>query len=258
MNEIRQLADSIPLADGCTIAAVHPSGLVAISKGEGKASHPNPDGKKCSPMIKAPYDFDGEFFILGCGGQTKLWLINRLDSPTSGIVLLGFDEDVAKAAKDAFREHKVKKIYRAICVGQPPSRSGFWRDTLFERKLAGFVRSGASRAGSASAKRAESKFFVEGFDKNNYATCLIRLEPLTGLTHQLRVQCAKHNVPILGDATYGNFNANRKIRNLSKIDRLFLHCSETALNLQTPAGKIDFRAAAPLPDSFKKILGYNK
>ena len=101
-------------------------------------------------MIKAPYDFDGEFFFWGCGGQTKLWLINRLDSPTSGIVLLSFDEDVAKAAKDAFREHKVKKIYRAICVGQPPSRSGFWRDTLFERKLAGFVRSETRRTGTST------------------------------------------------------------------------------------------------------------
>ena len=144
------------------------------------------------------------------------------------------------------------------CVCRAPARSGFWRDTLFERKFAGFVRNSALRAPAGAAKKAEAKFSVEGFDKNNYGLCLVKLEPLTGLTHQLRVQCAKHAMPILGDATYGDFRANRRLRAASGIGRLFLHCSQTVLHLEMAGNAADFSASAPLPESFNIMMERRK
>ena len=120
------------------------------------------------------------------------------------------------------------------------------------------MRNSALRAPAGAAKKAEAKFSVEGFDKNNYGLCLVKLEPLTGLTHQLRVQCAKHGMPILGDATYGDFKANRRLRAVSGIGRLFLHCSQTVLHLEMAGNAADFSASAPLPESFNIMMERRK
>jgi glycerophosphoryl diester phosphodiesterase len=99
------------------------------------------------------------------------------------------------------------------------------------------------------------KFIRE--DLNKAKLSLVELNPITGLTHQLRVQCAKRKFPILGDATYGNFAFNKRIRSASKINRLFLHCSKTELTINHNGKDIHFVAEAPLPDSFSSILDFN-
>lgn len=186
--------------------------------------------------------------------KLRLYLINRLDSPTSGIILAATDSDVAKAAKAALKAHTVRKIYYAICRRPPNNaREGTWCDFLQTERGLGFVRSRIARTGIP----AKTLFKIEGFDDNGANLALVRLEPLTGRTHQLRVQCAFRKMPIVGDATYGDFAFNRKMRAASGLDRLFLHCAETSLELDTPSGKISFTAKAPLPDSFAKLLKYD-
>ena len=61
---------------------------------------------------------------------------------------------------------------------------------------------------------------------------MLRLEPKTGRTHQLRVQCALRGMPIIGDKTYGDFNFNRKIARASKVDRLCLHAGEIEFSIK--------------------------
>ena len=68
----------------------------------------------------------------------------------------------------------------------------------------------------------------------------------------------KHGMPILGDATYGNFAANKKIRSMSKINRLFLHCACTELEAEISGKKVVFSAAAKLPESFEAIMQKQK
>ncbi|MFR6034480.1 MAG: hypothetical protein ACLUKN_15700 [Bacilli bacterium] len=86
---------------------------------------------------------------------------------------------------------------------------------------------------------------------------MAELTPQTGLTHQLRVQAAKHAVPILGDATYGNFKINKLVRARTKINRLFLHCAKTELKINIADKQICFCAEVPPPESFKNILELN-
>jgi 23S rRNA-/tRNA-specific pseudouridylate synthase len=75
---------------------------------------------------------------------------------------------------------------------------------------------------------------------------LLQLEPATGRSHQLRVQCARRHLPIVGDATYGDFRANRDYARHSGQKRLFLHSHETSL----PLGPRTFTARAELPAGF--------
>ena len=81
---------------------------------------------------------------------------------------------------------------------------------------------------------------------------LIRLEPQTGRSHQLRVQCAKRGLPIVGDKTYGNFAANRLFARAGGARRMFLHSLEVSLDYSLGGAKFGFSAVAPLPPEFER------
>jgi 23S rRNA-/tRNA-specific pseudouridylate synthase len=83
---------------------------------------------------------------------------------------------------------------------------------------------------------------------------LIELKPLTGRTHQLRVQCAKRHLPIIGDATYGDFRRNRDFAKATGLKRLFLHSVETRLEYSRGGRRVAFRAEAPLPEAFGRAM----
>ena len=253
-----EFTSSIPLSSGCQIISCDASGLMAINKKAGRASHPNkvPRASAKPPMIRADYNYEGEYYSWrdSGGGKRRLYLLNRLDSPTSGVVLAAFDPECARAAKEAFKNRLVRKVYCAICVGKVVPKFGTWTDNLAFVKGANCVRAVPS---FLPGKKAVANYEVEGFDDNGAGLSLLRLEPITGLTHQLRVQCARRSVPILGDATYGNFSFNKKMKLASKLNRLFLHCAETELELEFLGKKIHFKAEAPLPDSFSSLMRYN-
>ncbi len=253
------ILQSIPLSTGCEIIATHECGLIAINKKAGRASHPNgsPSRSEKPPMIRARYNFDGEYYSWIDDNQQKqrLYLINRLDSPTSGVILASTNPEVATLAKEQFRNKQVQKIYMAIVVGKVFPNTNVWKNKINTRSNGHFVRSSSSN--NNNARWAITRYKVECFDENNAKLSLLRLEPQTGITHQLRVQCAAHRYPILGDATYGNFSINKQMKSISKIARLFLHCKKTSLSFEYNGENIEFSAEAPLPESFYKIIRYN-
>ena len=83
---------------------------------------------------------------------------------------------------------------------------------------------------------------------------LIKLEPRTGRTHQLRVQTAAHGHPILGDRTYGDFEFNKAVGTARGFKRLFLHAESTQLSFDWQGAKVEFKAVAPMPEEFTEAL----
>jgi len=72
---------------------------------------------------------------------------------------------------------------------------------------------------------------------------LLALAPLTGRTHQLRVHCTAHGLPLLGDRAYGG--ASRFISDsgaVTALDRIALHAAWVELPLSAP-----FRIESPTP-----------
>ena len=100
----------------------------------------------------------------------------------------------------------------------------------------------------------ETHFEVIRHAQRTFSTALIRLEPRTGRSHQLRVQCAKRHLPIIGDQTYGDFALNREFAKAVKSKRLFLHSLETSFNYEFAGKSFPFKASAPLPAEF--LAGY--
>ena len=137
---------------------------------------------------------------------SKLYLVHRLDSATSGCLLLAKNKPAAAALSQLFATRKIEKYYIAISDRKPKKKQG---------KIDGDMKK--SRGGSyilTPAQDGVSKA-ITFFHSVSIANVgrFFYLKPITGKTHQLRVALKSVGSPILGDKRYKG--------KLS--DRLYLH-----------------------------------
>jgi tRNA pseudouridine65 synthase len=226
------------------------NGLAALDKPEGVLSHPNTDRDAKRSLVQAPYNEDEECFEwTSKGGTRRLWLINRLDSATSGVILAATGAELAREVRAQFKRRVVRKTYHALVFGAPRKLSELWKDLLDVKKLAGQIR---TAAGSGRLP-AESQMAVIKSSAEPARVSLLRLEPHTGRSHQLRVQCAKRGLPIVGDQTYGNFAANREFVRAGGVKRMYLHSLSIAFAYEFRGRRHEFSAAAPQPPEFDRF-----
>ena len=238
--------ESLPLHEGVQLLAKDENGLAAFDKPAGVLSHPNGSEDEARALLTSRYDKTAQCFNWKEGGAARqLWLLNRLDSATSGVILVASSEKLALAVREHFARKQVRKAYNALVFGHPHTRKEVWRDLLAINKKSGLIR--AATVGNIPS---ETLFEVIKHAQKNFSTTLIRLEPRTGRSHQLRVQCAKRHLPIIGDQTYGDFGLNREFAKANKTKRLFLHSLETAFNYEFAGKTFAFKATAPLPAEF--------
>jgi 23S rRNA-/tRNA-specific pseudouridylate synthase len=237
----------IPLHPSCSILARHPAGLHAVDKAEGILSHPNKSQSRSQSLLSLPYDPGLEAYV---DGDRRYYLLNRLDAPTSGVILLATDAGVAGAVKDAFATHTVRKTYAALVKGIPPRKSDTWRDFLETSRRGETLRTRSGRG----RPNAETGMELLERGKGPPARALVALTPKTGRTHQLRVQCAARHLPIVGDSTYGDFAFNRRFRQQGGPGRLFLHSWKTSLEVVVDGQTISFSAESPVPGAFAVAL----
>ena len=255
MNSAEEIAKKWPLGRDVRVLAAHPAGLIVFEKPAGLMAHPNRPAEEKQAMVRAPYDLERECYRIPLpdGGKQMIFLLNRIDSPTSGLVLGATDLEVARVVRQAFKENKVHKTYFALVKGgrMQPAR-GRWIDRLARRKMGATVRMGVGPGGIPAAT---DFLWRRSGGKKDALVSLLELFPLTGRTHQLRVQCAAHHAPIVGDKTYGDFAFNRRVVAAGGEDRLFLHAAKLELVFPWKGRQEKFRAESPLPESFATLLG---
>jgi tRNA pseudouridine65 synthase len=242
-----------PLGRRVTELARDANGLIAFNKPAGVMSHPNAPGDEPRALLQARYVFEGEYYewtAPGAPASRRLWLLNRLDSATSGVILAATTAELAEAIRAQFKRKVVRKVYHALVFGGPRAPMEIWRDLLAIEKRGGQVRT-AVRAGNVPA---ECRMTVVKRSLREPRVALLKLEPRTGRSHQLRVQCAKRGVPIIGDQTYGDFARNREFAKQAETKRMFLHSLETSFDYEFRGQTHRFAAKAPLPESFEKFL----
>jgi 23S rRNA-/tRNA-specific pseudouridylate synthase len=246
------LWSGVPLGPGVRLAACDPSGLAALDKPEGVLSHPNAPRDEARSLIRARYDRDRECFEWtdGVGAQRRIWLVNRLDSATSGLIVAAADEALAQCVRAQFRLRGVRKVYQALVFGKPRQGAETWRDVLDVRRRGGRIRTVAGEGRTP----AESRMTLVRTAAGARTLSLVRLEPRTGRSHQLRVQCAKRGLPIVGDQTYGDFAANRAFVRSGGPKRMFLHSLEVAFDYEFGGASRAFAASAPLPEAFARAV----
>jgi RluA family pseudouridine synthase len=127
---------------------------------------------------------------------TYLANAHRLDFETTGLILLAKNKPALIALADLFGSEKPVKVYAALVHGTPDAE-------MFDvdLKLAPHpVKLGLMRVDPKQGKQARTHFEVlEKFSRYT----LLKCEPATGRTHQIRVHLQSRRLPIVGDTLYG-------------------------------------------------------
>ncbi len=240
---------TLPLGRGVTLLTHDANGLAAFDKPAGVLSHPNASGDEPRSLLTARYHLDGEYYewtpAPGAAPQ-RLWLLNRLDSATSGVILVAAEAELAQTIRAHFKRRQVHKTYQALVFGGPRQPSEHWKDVIATTRQGAQVRSVAG----VGRVPAECRMTLIRRGTSAVRVSLLKLEPQTGRSHQLRVQCAKRHLPIVGDQTYGDFPANRAFAKEHRTKRLFLHSLGTRFEYEFHGRKFSFAAEAPLPAEF--------
>ncbi len=152
--------------------------------------------------------------LVNSGRWGEVYAVHRLDMSTSGLLIFAKSREVLVMMQRIFATREVHKEYEALLEGRPEQMSGFISLPL----SADYENRPLQRVDMKGGKVAETRFEVIG-NEAEYAR--VRLYPLTGRTHQLRVHMAYSGeggvvgVPILGDRLYG----------VREYKRLCLHAS---------------------------------
>jgi RluA family pseudouridine synthase len=176
-------------------------------------------------------------------------LAHRLDSETTGVLLVARDVPTSRHLSMAFMNGEVHKEYLALVAGEVQGDAGRIELAIgAARESRVFLRLEAGHGKSALTDwRVERRF---------EARTLLRLFPSTGRRHQLRVHLAAIGHPILGDILYGRpdddylrmVRGEGDVRECHGPGRQMLHCAR--LCFPDPAGPGQVSAEAPLPADF--------
>ncbi|MFW6369008.1 MAG: RluA family pseudouridine synthase [Myxococcota bacterium] len=202
-------------------------------------------------------------------------LIHRLDLETSGVTVLGRSRRAVSSLGRAFREGRVQKTYIALSAARPlrscgdaprtgsQAASGQPQATVAPPDSGAFTwplerdprARGRWRAAGAGGIPAETRWqLVETFGEQarDGGFSLLKLEPMTGRTHQLRAHLAHAGAPILGDRRYGGptfvtFPDGRRL----ELPRTMLHARR--LVLPHPVTGKQMEIEAPIPADMLEI-----
>lgn len=152
-------------------------------------------------------------------------LVHRIDRATSGLLIVAKTLSAAVFLTGLFREHKVRKTYRAIVLGKLSQPSGVIELPILVK--------GEHRA-------AQTRFKVVFEEVHGHWTD-VTLSPLTGRKHQLRIHMASLGHPIVGDQKY---DTDGQTEGLLSGKAMFLHAQSLMFHDKT--GK-ERKWKVPLP-----------
>ena len=146
-------------------------------------------------------------------------IVHRLDQATSGLVLMARHPEAQRLLSDAFATRHVDKRYHAIVRGRPAAADGW---NLIDLPVgADWPNRPRQKVDHAHGKPSQTLWRPLGYDAAHDTTRL-KLQPLTGRTHQLRLHLAAIGHPILGDALYADAATQ------AQSPRLLLHATSLA------------------------------
>ena len=193
-------------------------------------------------------------------GLTYLMNAHRLDFDTSGVILLAKSKPALIALANLFGTEKPVRQYLTLIRGEP-AEERFEVDA----KIAPHpVQDGLMRVDFEKGKKSKTKFEVlEKFPRSGNA--LLRCEPLTDRTHQIRVHLKHAGFAVVGDQLYGGkplwLSRIKPVYRLKPgheerplISRVALHAE--SLELTHPVTNEVVTITAELPKDLKVALKY--
>lgn len=184
-------------------------------------------------------------------------VVHRLDKHTSGVLLLARDRDAKRLLCAAFNDRTIHKEYLTLVRGTPSTESGEIDLAIGKDRRHALRMVIAERKGKDALTRWRIEERFRGYT-------LLRVFPVTGRTHQIRVHLEHIGFPVLCDELYGarpelllseikpGFRSKDAEAEKPLLHRLALHCA--ALEFPTGVGSERMRVEAPLPKDLEVVL----
>jgi 23S rRNA pseudouridine1911/1915/1917 synthase len=181
--------------------------LIIVDKPAGLVTAPTPESSRGDLLDQLSRTFG------------EVYLVHRLDLPTSGLLVFARTRDANKRLGDLFKMHDVVREYRAVAIGDVDAQT---IESPIDRRRAVTHVAPIERLAGAT---------------------LLRVTLETGRTHQIRIHLAGIGRPVCGDRTHGG-EVERAF--LPRPPRLALHAA--VLGFVHPATGERVRWESPLPD----------
>lgn len=204
--------------------------VLAIDKPAGILTHaaPGQSGDTVADLVKDQTSDDV---------PERAGIVHRLDKETSGLLVIAKNTSAREFLQAQFKDRAVKKTYLALVAGRLKLAKAVI-DLPIGRKLSNPTKWSVRPGGRPAVTKYEVLAEYPGY-------CLVKVQPQTGRTHQIRVHFSHLGHPVAADTVYG------PTKRPTGLARHFLHAS--AIEFTTPSGK-DLKLESALPADLQKFL----
>ena len=227
-EETRTFLKSITLYEDDDVMVLNKPAGLAVQGGSGTTRH-----------------IDGMLGVIRTKDGQRPRLVHRLDKDTAGCLLIAKSRFAAAALAKTFRSRSARKIYWALVPSVPKPKQGRISTYLAKEEREDDSVMRVANHGEEGASHAITYYAVVETAAARLAW--LSLKPVTGRTHQLRVQLAHIGHPIVGDPKYfniENWELPGGIQNR-------LHLLARRIAVPHPRGGV-IDATAPLPQHMQQ------
>lgn len=214
--------------------------ILVINKAAGMVVHPGA-GHASGTMVNAILAHCPD--LKGVGGELRPGIVHRLDKDTSGVIIVAKDDASIRQLQRQFKKRTTEKTYIALLIGRVPQSQG-----IIEAPIGRHRVHRQRMAVLAQGRNARTRWEVDTryVDTAGHPYTLVKVDLLTGRTHQIRVHFAWLGYPLAGDQVYGPAK--------SRLDcpRQFLHAARLAITHPRTGDPMEF--SAPLPEDLLHVL----
>ena len=175
-------------------------------------------------------------------GEVFMGVIHRIDRPVSGLVLMARTSKALERMNEQFKNRAIEKKYLAVVRNSPPANAGNLVHWLIKNPETNVTK--AYEKEVPNSMRSELNYKLIGELDGFY---LLEVNPITGRPHQIRVQLASMNCPIVGDNKYGYPRGN-------KDKSICLHAHQVKFMHPVKKEEMQLFAALPLDPFWQKFL----
>ena len=175
-------------------------------------------------------------------GEVFMGVIHRIDRPVSGLVLMARTSKALERMNEQFKNREIEKNYLAIVRNRPVANAGNLVHWLIKNPETNVTK--AYEKEVPNSMRSELNYKLIGELDGFY---ILEVNPITGRPHQIRVQLASMNCPIVGDNKYGYPRGN-------KDKSICLHAHQVKFMHPVKKEEMQLFAALPQDNFWQKFL----